>query len=582
MELKTILHHSNSHPLGAILIKGQKIDRWIMDIQRMGLALSAIKAYAIPNPNEHDNPLDTIWGCLILTAIKQKDMDIGPNSYCQLAHPYLLIPEKAKLFPAIGQEALGDLLKDQLHLLHPALGLIALKTAINWELVLSAPSMEAVTIQKPVAPIFIPKTIKSFQIKPLSPEEVLEHFASSQEAGQKLDDEPLNPFEKARLFFYKKVLDQSNAKDNSSDKAGQGSAGLNEGQNSGLFSTLQNKVNSLTNNFTKDWQEDFEALQKRNQKQLDKLLELLKKDPKEALKYAIPLDKDGTTRGNNRPGKFNLDKRWWDFSLFGNTSRGSGSGSAPLDRTAFQQLQVQYYKTAEELIKQGEYHKAAFVYMKLLGSAHSAASTLEKGGFYAEAAAIYLKYLQNKEKAAECYEKGNMLAEAIALYQELSKHEKVGDLYMRLNEREKAFIHYKKTITAYRSQDRFIKAALIYRYKMSNPEAAQEMLLNGWRVNKDPFNCLDNYFVNIKEDKALDQAIQHIHKQEVRPNQQETFLKVLQKAFNKRQKIRPSIRAIAHEVIAERVPKNRHIVKSLRHFDVEDRLLGKDVVRFIW
>ena len=130
-------------------------------------------------------------------------------------------------------------------------------------------------------------------------------------------------------------------------------------------------------------------------------MDLMKNNPEEALKYAIPLDNDNTSRGGDI-GEMGWGRRWGNFSLFGNSGIGSGSGGGSLDvGDHFQQLERQYYDTARQLIGEKKYKKAAFIYMKLLRNYHLAASTMEQGKHYEEAATIYLKYNNNKEKAAE-------------------------------------------------------------------------------------------------------------------------------------------------------------------------------------
>lgn len=62
-------------------------------------------------------------------------------------------------------------------------------------------------------------------------------------------------------------------------------------------------------------QQDYEDLERRNQKLVDKFLDLLRNNPAEALKYAIPLDENGSVRGGNN-SSFTLSRRWFDFLYF--------------------------------------------------------------------------------------------------------------------------------------------------------------------------------------------------------------------------------------------------------------------------
>ncbi|WP_435523511.1 hypothetical protein [Chryseobacterium indoltheticum] len=46
---------------------------------------------------------------------------------------------------------------------------------------------------------------------------------------------------------------------------------------------------------------------------------------------------------------------------------------------------------------------------------------------------------------------------------------------------------------------------------MDVPEEAQKILLQGWEENKDAFNCLNNYFVNINTIQDLNHTIQDLY-----------------------------------------------------------------------
>jgi tetratricopeptide (TPR) repeat protein len=247
---------------------------------------------------------------------------------------------------------------------------------------------------------------------------------------------------------------------------------------------------------------------------------------------------------------------------------------------SFAQLHSQYMNTAQELTQQQDYKKAAFVYMKLLKNYHMAAQTLEQGGFYQESASVYLKYCSNKLKAAECYEKGNMTENAIELYKELNHDEKVGDLYYALHQKKEAFVYYQKVADGYTQNQQFVKAALLYKNKMENTTIAQEVLLKGWRLNRDGFNCLNNYFSNISDPKQSWSELQEIYHKEVNGMNRETFLRVLQHEYDKQHEFSEPIKDIAYQIVVEQIPANPSIVSELRSFNKEDKKLINDTLRF--
>jgi tetratricopeptide (TPR) repeat protein len=308
------------------------------------------------------------------------------------------------------------------------------------------------------------------------------------------------------------------------------------------------------------------------------LMDLLKKDPNQALHYAIPLDEHGSTRGGPK-GRIGVSKRWSDFSIFGNARRSTGSGTIDLG-DQYYDLQRQYNMMAENLVAERDHKKAAFVYLKLLKNYQKAAETLEAGKHFQEAASIYLKYLNNKTKAAECYEKGLMTKEAILLYRELNENEKVGDLYMTLSDRSNAFSYYKKVIDEYAARGQFIKASIVGKNKMGDSTLCQSLLFEGWKTQRDPVNCLNNYLANIKDETQLYYKIKSIYKTEVSDDNRENFLNVLAHEFRKKNDLREPLKEIAHEIIAIQMEKNRSIVTQLKNFDPENAELMKDTLRF--
>jgi hypothetical protein len=573
MQLSLKPYDKNIYPLGGILIKGVSIVHWIKEIQAVGLSLSAVSTYPIPDliPN-------SIWGCLVVATLEQKKIDIRGNMYYQVIDNLLFIPEKAILFPKLFPEEIQKLFLNKPHLFHPELGIVELLEEINWQKYITTLKQSSVEATKPEPPAFIPKQIKSFQIKPISVEETIKKMEDKEFPQQeKLKDEPLTPLEKAKLYFYRQLFQKtktSYTKDNKGEKI----------EKTDLLHTIENVKDFFSTHKDTHWseemQKEYEDLERRNQSQIEQLLEMLKKNPQEALKYAIPLDSGGTTRGGESSSPFELFKRWSNFSLFDTPSNQSGTGTTNLGDKVFYDLQTQYHRTAEGLIQQKDYRKAAFVYMKLLKNYLLAAQTLEKGELYQEAASVYLKYLTNKEKAAECYEKGKSIEEAIAIYKELEKYEKVGDLYMQINQKRNAEVSYEIVVGKYTDKKQFVKASLILRNKMQDGARAQEFLLLGWRQKEDAFNCMNNYFANIKEIKELKQEIQNIYDFEVDSSNESIFLQVLKHEIEKDEALIPTVRKIAYEIISKQLPANPSMVSELIPFNKKDKRVVKDTIRY--
>ncbi|MBN8641550.1 MAG: hypothetical protein J0L86_07020 [Flavobacteriales bacterium] len=267
----------------------------------------------------------------------------------------------------------------------------------------------------------------------------------------------------------------------------------------------------------------------------------------------------------------------FDGSLFSDT----GSSSNVLVRDSiYSKIHQKYRELAQKYIDEKDYRKASHIYFKLLKDKYSAAETLEQGNLHNEAALIYLKHLNNKYKAAECFENGKMYNQAIKLYTELENHEKVGDLNLLLNNEKEAKKWFTKVIENHKENHQYVKAALVYRNKMNDAFAAQDLLLEGWRTNKDAFNCLNNYFENIKDYSQLGEEIKRVYTTETNETNKESFLQVLKHEYQKDISLKEVTKDIAYEIISEKVETNKYIASELIHFNKNNLGITKDVMKF--
>lgn len=263
----------------------------------------------------------------------------------------------------------------------------------------------------------------------------------------------------------------------------------------------------------------------------------------------------------------------------GGASGNGGGSSAYLESSMFDKVRQTYEDLARKYLKEGNYKGAAQIYMNLLQDNYRGASTLADGELYNEAAFVYLKKLYNKEQAAQCYEKAKNYKKAIDLFRELNQNEKVGDLYLKINDRANAHHFYQMVIDDYIQNRQMVKASLIYRKKMDMPEKAQEHLLKGWRRDWDGYNCLNNYFANISDMNALQQAIRQQYK-ELPDIQKRTYLNLMKHEFKKDESLSVLTRNIAYEIVAEQVHKHPDVVSELKFFNPEDKNIMKDILRF--
>ncbi|MCU0469300.1 MAG: hypothetical protein MUF58_11915 [Arcicella sp.] len=567
MNLKIEPYHQNNYPIGGILIQGNQAIKWVVEIQAMGLSLEELVAYPIP-----DTTLNSVWGCFVMLHSAKQGMDVRLNTLVQKVNSRLYIPETTILYPSLSNNDLDKLFVNNPSIFHPTFGLVELSEPLDWLEIMASPTRKNVQVRRPADSVFIPKRVHSFQVIPLSAEATLEQMEEKIfPKKESFEDKPLNPFEKIKRYVYRQLFTKKEDTDSASSI-------YEEKPLFGIVKAIANLFSNKGEKLGEEMIQDLDELEKRSQKYLDKLLEMLKNNPEEALKYAIPLD-DGALRGDNSFGSVDFGKRWSDFSLFGNLGNSSG-GNAFFGDDGYHKLHQQYYETAQKLIQQKEYHKAAFVYMKLLKNNQEAAQTLENGGLYKDAAAIFLKYVKDKNRAAQCYEKGKMTQEAIELYKELNQNEKVGDLYLSINRKKEGFVYYQKVVDEYENTHQYVKASLIYKNKMQDVEAGQEKLLAGWRLNRDAFNCLNNYFNNISNESKRWHELMNVYKNDVSSTNQVSFLNIIKHEFERKTEYRDSIRDIAYEVITEQLKTNPSIVSELKTYNQKDSQIVKDTIRY--
>jgi tetratricopeptide (TPR) repeat protein len=566
MQLQIKPYHTNIYPLNGFLIKGAHVSFWLKQLQNLQIDIQQINCYIIP-----DAMPNSIWGCFVESTIVKNDLVTLYNiEQCQCLNNCLFIPEYANITPLLSIQEIEKLFSSCKYIMHPSFGLVALESKIDWSTFIKIDEPVFIKIEKPVDSIFIPKHIKKIEVKALPPEELLKSMEENVfPTKEKFDDKPLSLGEKIKLGLLKVLLKPASLK-------GSKDGGTEKISAPNFFDKILNKLGG--NKLMDKLESNLEELEKRNSSEMEKLMKLFKENPEEALKYAIPIDNEGTTRGGNN-ASFSMSKRWGNFNLFGNQSFGSSSGSSVFADDSFMKLQQQYNQSAAEFIKQKNYERAAFIYLKLLKNNYMAAKTLEDGTLYPEAAAVYLKYVNDKNKAAECYEKGEMTTTAIDLYTELNKNEKVGDLYMKINNKQEAFLHYNKVVDTNKKEGKYVNAALLLRNKMDNKTDAQDLLFDGYKENKDAFNCINNYFQNIDDTKLLGQAIDNVYAHDATSDKKAVFLKALKHEHKKDDTIAIRTKEIAYEIVADLAAKQPDIVSELKNFN-DDKSLVKDVTRF--
>lgn len=569
---------NNRYSVAGFIIKSAQMQDWLVELQKMEFSLSDIDVYALPG-----TVANKVWACLVIPKSTENTIGAGRHQRVLRVHRHLLIAEYSELWPQLATEELDELLKGKTSLMHPEIGLFELENPIDWLQFIHLNEADAhITI--PEDSEFIPHKINAYVLEAPQPDKVLEDLMGpNNNKGEKLQDRPLNLLEKIRLGMYELF----SRKEKRTEGGGKGTIQLP--------AWLQNIMPDFINKFFDKMEADHEDLLERNKKELDKLMEMLKNDPANALKYAIPLDESGLQRGSDdlHNGLFRLFELFPSLNLNAGAG-GNGSGRSINLGAEFYRLREQYEQTAKNLIAAGDYKKAAFVYLKLLKDAKRAAQTLENGKEYAEAASVYLKYLKDKRKAAECYEKGKMLLQATELYVEMKDYMKAAELYKQMGKYDSANGCYESAADRYKHQKDYFSAASIYHDYLNLPEQGQGCLWHGWQHLHAPTKCLTKYFENIIENEVLEREVRNCHSElddsEAKAEKQSTtgvsaeqrkdwLLQAMLHVLKKRDKL-SATRDLAYKIIADKIIKHPELSEQLTVLDQQNTELKRDTMRY--
>lgn len=568
MDIKLISTSKDKYPYCGLFVQDKSLNVWLNIMQNYGLNSDNTEIYVLPS-----NSPNSVWGCLLYTKMLINAREIGPYLIAQ-EKQNLIIPEKSDLFPKLNKEDLKTLLGESKYIMHPEVGLFKLTKPLNIQEYIRFISIEQLETVKPQLPIVHNHMIHSVKIIGSTPEELSKEL-SENTSREKLEQKPLTIREKIRLQLYNQIFTvKKDKKDNPTVKIKPGVKNI--------YSALR-KFSDIKGNLTENkMKQDYLDLYEKNKKEVDKLMDMLKKNPSEALKYAIPLDEHHSTRGKSEKTKFELYSRRNFLSLFGNEpySRSDRSRSVDLGDEFFT-LKKQYLQTAKDLIASGEHEKAAFIYIKLLKNYKKAAETLEEGKFYEKAAYTYLKYQKNEFKAAECYEKGKLWDKAIELYKKNGKLEKVADLYVIQGKKSMAIPIYNQIIEQHVSRLSYLEGSVIATLKLEDIEKAQSLLFEGWEKGNKRVQCLTTYLKNIEEDKIAWQKLQKIHSSSKKSASIELkLLKVTQQEFTYRIDTKEQIRNLGYCLISSLLESKMINSKELLAFNPFDSRLLADTIRF--
>lgn len=325
-------------------------------------------------------------------------------------------------------------------------------------------------------------------------------------------------------------------------------------------------------------------------RELRRLQELLRNNPDEGLRYAIPLDGQGS-RGIARPG-WRLMPRDLSFNFARMLSGGRAADPWALSNDTRQALLRQYREAANRELALGRFDRAAYIFANLLGDFGSAANAMEQGKRYREAAVIYREKLKNSRKAAECLEHGGLLLEAAELYEIERMFEKAGDLFQIIGQSEQALRCYRTQVDHFHRQGKTLAAAALLENKLQAPEAALELLDAAWPRNDSNGLCLRESFALLGRLSRHDQAMHRVktlRDSHSAVSQASTLAGVLADVslsypqLEVRAKSADATRVVAgRQLMKDHVEDRAAIARAVAKLAPGDRLLKRDVRRYVY
>lgn len=317
---------------------------------------------------------------------------------------------------------------------------------------------------------------------------------------------------------------------------------------------------------------------KEREREVQRLLDKLRDDPDEGLKYALPMS-DVQGRGVANPSN-RLPERNVNFRL-------GGFGGGPADSWAIEaalqaQLIALYRQNAAREVRLGRYRRAAYIHASLLGDHQAAANVLEQGRFFYEAAAVYRDTLKRPVDAARCFERGGLLQDAIDLYADLKQHIKVGELYERLDQPDDARAAFERAV------DDRLAAADLLQQRLKDDEAAMTVLEGGWPSCSQATLCLERFFALTHSANDPARAVRKVEELQTKryPSHRivdliSTLSRVAVTQTDETVKTRSAdaTRVLASEVLQRDSSAPARVLRAIADLAPEDMLLGRDTRR---
>lgn len=586
-EPRLVLRQAPLRAATAWLLPGDEPARWLDALGALaaaqGASASSFELWVAPGAG--------------LLALARRPREAAPLP-C-LAQPYglvgerLLVPVDGALFPEVTDAELDRLLAPDLHLLHPAAGLVRLAPEARLEVGdLLAPPPAVAGAWRALEPPTAPLRLASIEVQDPPALEAFLHQGADGVAVAPPSEAPPTPeeqrqtgagawLEQQAARFVQWAAGAEPEKDDAprqrrEEAPGQAPQAPAPG-GGGLFDRLLR------------WSEKtLEGVKDARERELDRLLHLLEHDPDEGLRYALPLV-GGASGGPPAPPGTRLPRRRVDYGG-GAPRRGAAADAWEIDAERHRRLAARYRELANRELRLGRYRRAAYVFAELLGDLAAAASALEQGRHFREAAALYKDRLGRPLDAARCLERGGLLAEAAALYEAEGRWVEAGDAWRRLERADDARRAYRRAVEARLERDDALGAARLLETKLGAPDEALAVLASTWPAHAQAGLCLEERLglLGRQARHAAARALLDELRQDPRREGRELVLaRALGGAVARypeatvQARARDLVRVVTGERLARRPgPEEAEaLLQAIARLDPADRLLARDVGR---
>lgn len=563
----------------AWFLPGKNPADWLAEVAAWPAPTDRLKFYLLPEPG-----LLEPAGVLVVPSIPI-ELPAGSRGqpYGEAAKGYFL-PVDAALTPPLEGTELQALCHFALLVHHPALGLVGFthEDAREAEDLLSAPPAAA---ENWAAAREIPTPgYRLRSVRLLAPLTLAEIFG---EESRDIGSEPLVDLPPSAKF--PESGPAGLLADQLKSALMRGITGLTGLVPRNPLATTPTWINHLENWAQKNLSSLTRDLERQRHRELQRLLEMLEKNPEEGLRHAIPLAGQGN-RGLAPPSA-QLGRRSLDF----NWQRLGGGQAADFWNIPYdfrQNLSRQYRENAQREVRLGRHRRAAYIYAELLGDHSAAADALRQGRFYREAALVYEKRLRQPLLAAACLAEGGFYLEAVALYEAQGKWLESAELYEKAGRPEEAKAAFRKAVEAHLAAHDRIAAARLLEHRLQATDEALAVLAAAWPGGQQAFLCLEEQCALLgrhQRNPELKKLVVSLGRERCPPQRTAELVRLLTQLAENAVVLdirRTAAESARHKISAfllQDSPERSEevsILRSLTRLVPQDRLLGRDVIRF--